>query len=420
MSRCVCKSSGLLTYSSALKVEYSNCTADLIALAEWQNEVYVNQDKPAYEAWLKAIGATKGSDLLNHFTALGGLQPGYWEEARTVFKFTTDVLFAAYQASGFSETSAVGLCDEIQAKAIKAHKSKAADIKSKGTVATLGWKKAKPLLDTGIKNLWTAYMKMITVPGAPPLETLEEVEAACAGGDEASCSSYVSGTTWLWQGCSDMGNIVTAGSGKITPAYATIEKLTEDCVFQFGDVVANGPSLKMEKYGGFKMNPSNVFFADGGSDPIRALTPNSDASGRVASSTIPKAGATLSGNQFFGHVANGSYHTPHTACSAFLAIGETKINDAETREYNDGYPGACTAEVTAGQQLFLDALDVWLPDFKPHSLDKDTTTPDNTTASPTSPSGQPEQTNAGTSFVWNIPGSSLVTFALGAVFFLAL
>lgn len=95
--RILCEGDSILTSFSALRVDHSTCTDDLIRFAEWQNEVFTGENKEEFEAWLKAIGASEGSPLHDHFVSLGNLQEGYWEMARSIFKYTTDLLYAEFQ-----------------------------------------------------------------------------------------------------------------------------------------------------------------------------------------------------------------------------------------------------------------------------------------------------------------------------------
>jgi len=146
--------------------------------------------------------------------------------------------------------------------------------------------------------------------------------------------------------------------------------------------VAGGPNLDPinKKYGGWNMNPPNVFWTNGEIDPWRALTPSSiedNAPKRPSTTKIPPSGSTAGGDTFFGFVIKGGSH------SADLGqyVGQGLKDNQTSTTPGVNFPVGYVPEADTAHDLFKDALRVWLPAFKKHSLSTESSFTQDTTSS---------------------------------------
>ena len=191
----------------------------------------------------------------------------------------------------------------------------------------------------------------------------------CNSGDNKACQDLISpDSSWMYQLCAELGYFFTRDgkTGKNSAMkFETLKYNIDTCVQNFGKAVSKGPTLApIHKYGGNKqINPSNTFWVDGQYDPWRPATVDALDSGRYPSKVIPGLNKTLQGNNFFGALINNTFHIPLHSCFAQLAVGKYKISK------HDAALASCQPGTVEAQQLFLDALEQWLPQFKKHSAD---------------------------------------------------
>jgi hypothetical protein len=143
------------------------------------------------------------------------------------------------------------------------------------------------------------------------------------------------------------------------PSFVNLTSWVQDyCVAQFGRKVAAGPDTDKinNKYHGWHIQASNVFYVNGQYDPWRALSVASDVDktspGNVLTTKIPAPGAMLANNTKFGYVVQNGLH-----CSD-LSYNMTAVQAHETVK------GGFDDSANEAHELFASALEVWLPAFK--------------------------------------------------------
>lgn len=152
----------------------------------------------------------------------------------------------------------------------------------------------------------------------------------------------------------------------LLPKIESIDGWLQDCVGYYGNSVADGPNVAPinKKYGGWDMRPSNVFFTDGEFDPWRGLSVSSlesESPNRPSTTNIPANGEN-GGSTFFGYVIEGGFH-----CAD---LGNTvRQNKTSSTIDPDGSPGVdIETNANTAHTIFVNALKVWLPAFKEHSV----------------------------------------------------
>lgn len=153
----------------------------------------------------------------------------------------------------------------------------------------------------------------------------------------------------------------------LLPKIESIDGWLQDCVGYYGSSVADGPNVAPinKKYGGWDMRPSNVFFTDGEFDPWRGLSVSSlesESPDRPSTTNIPANGQS-GGTTFFGYVIEGGFHC------ADLGNAVRQNKTSSTLINPDGSPGVDIASnANTAHTIFVNALKVWLPAFKQHSV----------------------------------------------------
>ncbi|KEQ91800.1 hypothetical protein AUEXF2481DRAFT_701524 [Aureobasidium subglaciale EXF-2481] len=156
--------------------------------------------------------------------------------------------------------------------------------------------------------------------------------------------------SWLNQLCSELcafhcGN--PKNPHTIQSRFMSIDTYQEYCNNTFPGILPSKPDVfKLNRYGGWRMNPSNTMWTAGELDPLTALTPAStleDAPGRRSVQMIPDAGMPPPDDEIFGIVHEGMVH------AVDLSAG-----DGTEKAFNDSV------------SLFQKALAKWLPAFESH------------------------------------------------------
>lgn len=386
---------------------------DLRGFIVWISKVVQNKDQRGYESFMNIIWRSKNSDIYNNFFAPSpndGLT--YWDHATKALEPIIDYVFGDFQVRSLSYSLFLKLtnppqdgdhhttnnfCDDLQGRAANSITSSKQQkvLVNNGLIEALGLDHAQQIMGEAFHDLLT---DLLANPpsgdnGTPNREANYEEDTPgkhdevisgqnssndpansneCANGDQSACQKLITDNQgWLYQTCSELGYFFTKDNKPDQLTFRNVTYSIKDCVSSFGSSVSKGPSLApLQKYGDNKqLNPSNTFWVDGQYDPWRSATVNALDSGRYPSNVIPESGKTLQGNNFFGAVINNTYHVPLQSCSAVVLAGEKVLDGANP----DCEPGAAHV-----QQLFLDALEKWLPKFEKHSLAiaKTSATPD--------------------------------------------
>lgn len=237
-----------------------------------------------------------------------------------------------------------------------------------------------------LASIWPNVLKPEDYP--PQGYTLADLYDINCLARPSDCKDIMTQWSWAYQVCSEFGAFQASNTTRPANLLSKIESLEdnlEDCKRWFGNAVSNGPNLDPinVRYGGWNMNPSNVLFTDGEIDPWRGLALNSIdslAPKRPSTTVIPSSGNTPPGerNPFFGFVVSGGSH-----CSDLGTHVGTGLSNTSTTSFPGYVPAADVAH-----QLFKDALNVWLPAFKKHTIPTGSTlVPNQSDGSPSSGGG---------------------------------
>lgn len=158
--------------------------------------------------------------------------------------------------------------------------------------------------------------------------------------------------SWTWQYCSEFGYYQVADPNNpvnIEPTYFTVAEQQQWCDSLFNGEDPRQPNVTaLNKYGGWNMTPSNVFFSNGEYDPWRTLSVNSQESNspqRNGSETIPACNTSPQFPSFFGTTYPQQVH------GADMFLRST-------------YPQSKQDAYAKGVALFSSALDQWLSCYK--------------------------------------------------------
>jgi len=159
--------------------------------------------------------------------------------------------------------------------------------------------------------------------------------------------------SWTWQYCSEFGYYQVADPNNpvnIVPTYISLAEQQAWCDQMFNNMNPRQPNVTaVDKYGGWNMSPSNIFFSNGEYDPWRTLSVNSQESNspqRNGSETIPTCNTSPAFPSFFGTTYPQQVHGADVFSAPRDSQGE-----------KDAY--------AKGVTLFSSALDQWLPCYKP-------------------------------------------------------
>lgn len=167
-------------------------------------------------------------------------------------------------------------------------------------------------------------------------------------GNPSNGGDFAATISWMWQYCSEFGFFQVADPDNpvnIVTTYYTVAQEQEWCDQSFSDAGFKQPNVTaINKYGGWNMTPSNVFFSNGQYDPWRTLSVNSQESNspqRNGSETVPACNASPQFPSFFG--------TTYTQ----------QVHGADVFLISDG-PQDQVDAFNKGLTLFSSALDQWL------------------------------------------------------------
>jgi len=189
----------------------------------------------------------------------------------------------------------------------------------------------------GINATFNAFMTAIA-----------EMDKGFLFGDQDSEDSL----SWTWQFCSQFGFYQVADPNNpvnIESTYFSTAEQQEWCNQLFNNEGPPQPNVTaVNKYGGWNMTPSNVFFSNGEYDPWRTLSVNSQESNspqRNGSETVPTCNTSPQSPSFFGTTYPQQVH----AADMFMV-------SSDPQGKIDAY--------AKGVALFSSALDHWLPCYK--------------------------------------------------------
>lgn len=163
---------------------------------------------------------------------------------------------------------------------------------------------------------------------------------------------------WIWQLCTEMAQFQVTqfpDPHSLVSKFYNLTGVTDHFCRDTLPFAAPQPDVqKILKYGGWHMRPSNVMFTNGELDPFRGVTVQattkyaSMAPDRPSTTVVPACNVPPEGNYVFGRIWKGQVHGSDIQRQAGNITG--------------------LDPVTEGIKLFGQALDAWLPCFKPKDL----------------------------------------------------
>ncbi|PFH50969.1 hypothetical protein AMATHDRAFT_192255 [Amanita thiersii Skay4041] len=322
-------------YKAAERSLTRNCSADWVAVTRFVDDT------------LKGTNETKKIDvkfdlLKARLSGPGGNTTGASHLTRQTANATSNVNAASilmdpldfYQYYGFG-ASLLPFCNRLETR------NGTQDALESGLAAPLG-------IDVAYRSFLTAIAETDydSVPASP--------------------DDPVTDRSWMWQYCSEYGFYQRGDPNNtlsIETSFLSLDLFQQQCNQVFPKGLPSSPQVQhVNKYGGWKMQPSNVLFTNGEFDPWRTMglaSIEDNSPKRTPSVAIPKCNEAPSDNSsFFGITYSNMVHvsdmrvllTPDEAHSNFQTVGF--------------YSPVAQEPFYAGLGLFQLALDEWLPCFK--------------------------------------------------------
>ncbi|KAF9477070.1 hypothetical protein BDN70DRAFT_995230 [Pholiota conissans] len=327
-------------YKAAERSLTRNCSADWVAVTKHVDNMLMGSNETA-------IVNLKFDLLKARLSGPGGNTTG--ADGLTLDKAnkTSDVNAASilmdplnfYQYYGF-EASLLPFCNLLETQ-----NNTAAPVEG-GVAAQFG-------IDVGFKAFLTAIAELDydSIPG--------------------NADDPVQDRSWMWQYCSEYGFYQRgdpANPLSIETSFLSLELFQQQCNETFPNGLPSAPLVgNVNKYGGWKMNPSNVMFSNGEFDPWRTMglaSIESNAPKRVSSVSVPTCNTSpsISTNgtapeSFFGITYSGMVHVTDMRV---LLTPDANHTDFKTVGF---YSPVSQQPFYAGLGLFQLALDEWLPCF---------------------------------------------------------
>ncbi|TFK83763.1 hypothetical protein K466DRAFT_665602 [Polyporus arcularius HHB13444] len=168
--------------------------------------------------------------------------------------------------------------------------------------------------------------------------------------------------SWMWQYCSEYGFYQRGDPGNplsIETSFRSLERFQDQCNAAFPEGLPPAPAVgNINKYGGWNMTPSNVFFTNGEFDPWRTMglaSIESNSPQRTPTVAVPRCGVAPEFPSFFGLTHANMVHVSDLRV---LLTPDANHSDFKTVGF---YSPVAQEPFYAGLGLFELALDEWLP-----------------------------------------------------------
>ncbi|KAI0793717.1 peptidase S28 [Fomes fomentarius] len=174
----------------------------------------------------------------------------------------------------------------------------------------------------------------------------------------------VTDRSWMWQYCSEYGFYQRGDPNNplsIETSLRSLERFQAQCNSTFTEGLPPAPAVDhINKYGGWNMTPSNMFFTNGEFDPWRTMglaSIESDSPGRTPSVAVPPCNTAPAFPSFFGLT---HANMVHVSDMRVLLTPDTNHTEFKTVGF---YSPVSQEPFFSGLGLFEMALDQWLPCF---------------------------------------------------------
>ncbi|KAF2149814.1 peptidase S28 [Myriangium duriaei CBS 260.36] len=331
-------------YAQAERSMTRNCSADYTAVTRYVDNILAN--------------GTSGEVSDVKFALLTAISSGPgWNNVHTVHRNESDQLqnsdvadlllmpFSFYQSYGF-EGSVLPFCNIMETF----NQTMASTTDNNGVAPAIATESGIAATHN-ITAAWQAFLVAATELGylnLPP------------GASSGPSSQW----SWNWQFCSEYGYYQVGNPSNphtIQSQFTSLDYFQSNCNDTFANYT-NLPSTpqvdRVNKYGGWNINPSNVMFTNGQYDPWRALSPGSTEVGspnRQATQYVPKCNVAPDNGTYFGQVYINAVHATDMRARLQETVGDfSKV----------GFHAPVNSEsFFAGVGLFGEALNEWLPCF---------------------------------------------------------
>ncbi|KAI0730928.1 serine carboxypeptidase S28-domain-containing protein [Earliella scabrosa] len=170
--------------------------------------------------------------------------------------------------------------------------------------------------------------------------------------------------SWMWQYCSEYGFYQRGDSENplsIETSFRSLELFQSQCNSAFPRGLPPAPAVDhINKYGGWNMTPSNVFFTNGEFDPWRTMglaSIETNSPQRTPSVAVPRCNVEPEFPSFFGLTHANMVHVSDLRV---LLTPDANHTDFKTVGF---YSPVAQEPFYSGLGLFEMALDEWLPCF---------------------------------------------------------
>ncbi|KAF8894239.1 serine carboxypeptidase S28-domain-containing protein [Gymnopilus junonius] len=321
-------------YKAAERSMTRNCSADWVAVTKYVDDTLSGSNETA-------VMNMKFELLKAHLSGPGGNTTGANGLTMAKANSTSNVNAASvlmdplnfYQYYGFKD-SILPFCNILESQ------NRTAEPVEGGVVAQFG-------IDIGFKSFLTA---------------ISEVDYAAIPGDP---DDPVQDRSWMWQYCSEYGFYQRGDPNNplsIETSFLSLELFQQQCDETFPKGLPSSPQVQnVNKYGGWKMNPSNVMFSNGEFDPWRTMglaSIESNAPNRKPSVSVPACNTPASSpSSFFGITYDNMVHVSDMRV---LITPDANHSDFKTVGF---YSPVSQEPFFTGLGLFQLAMDEWLPCF---------------------------------------------------------
>ena len=174
-------------------------------------------------------------------------------------------------------------------------------------------------------------------------------------------------SSWMWQYCTEYGYFQRGNPENphtIQSRFTSLDLFQSQCNDAFSEGLPSSPNVsEPNKYGGWKINPSNTMLSSGEYDPWRSMSPASidtavGAPGRLTTQNIPVCNVAPADQGIFGIIYRDMVHV--SDMRALLNTSDINHQNFSTVGFSSPIR---TEPFYAGVGLFQQALDEWLPCF---------------------------------------------------------
>ena len=334
----------------------TNCSADVHAAITYADNVLTSGSQVEVDFIREALSITMAANP--EYSNLSPIDPSnlsYWQLG-LILSYPFQDSFVSFQSFGF-DLALRSFCDQIQMwnlsdflvnglslSSALIHNSEDCSPTVAGVAATYGGETAfYAYLHATIQKSIADYIFYVAYVASHGVS-----------------GSAVDDNSWLWQVCSQFGEMQVSGSSGSTNIVSSFlnASATEaiDCQASFSYAPPSPDVNAFLKYGDWRMKPSNVMFTNGAKDPWRALgvqattNINPDALNRPSTTQVPQCNTPPAGYEVFGLVYPNAVHGQDMTKSLTVPANVTLTS---------GTP------MDSGLALFSEALDTWLPCWQP-------------------------------------------------------